>query len=1506
MNSLSHICAKSAARRAIGALLVGLMALVSPVYLRAQEAPAGVIGSSSIEQEAENMFESGERKSRQWDYAAGFAVFEQVAAKYPGTYACAKAQRCIGQYLKVGKRRYLQSIKHYDKAIEMAPNTEIAALARFDKAHALYMRGFYEEAVREFEAVIASGPPVDILKMSVSWSALARSHRNAERGGGKKAAVTFNGDPACGPLSLLALCKANGVKTDLKRLKKLTNRGEKGTNLARLVSAANSLGLRARPVSLTIDGLRKAPLPCMVWILEGHFVIVSKISDRRIVLKDSAEGTVRMTLVDFAAIWGGETLVVDNGKPASRVVAQAPELSPEELRNAWGGCCGVSGTPGTGGPPDQPKDKPPGDCALGDPVNMYNGNDLLHPWPDLSWSNCVGPPVIFRRAYNTQLAYNGHFGYGWTNTLDIHLKEDASQNVELMRGDGRRDVFTWAGGGDYLAQDGIHDTLRKVGADYVLTLKDARETLTFNSYGRIVSWEDGNGNALTFAYQTIGSPGDPEFTQLLNTVTDQSGGVTRLIYGAGNLCESIADPSGRTVRFTYSGGDLASARLPDDTIYSYAYDGRHYITDITTPSGVWQYGYDWFRPITGTAGRISGITDPNGRGSSYWYEYYSNWSRATNARGAITKYWYDDDGKWTQTTDALGGVSRIHYDSDLNVDSVTNENNLTTSYTYDSTGNMLSVTEPTGNMLSVTEPTGATWRYGYSPSGDLLELVTDPLGRETHYGYDGAGNLISIQVEATGATWSYTYLPGGLLSTITDPSGGTTTLGPYNAYGKPLEIRDATGAVTTLTYDSGGNVASIADPNGGATSFTYDLRDRLTDILYPDGSTKHYEYNCCGLKSVTDEKNRTTQYEYDKVGNLTKVTDPAGYVTDYEYDGVYNLTRITDAKDHASDFEYDALNRLIGVTGAYTETYNYDKAGNLVKKTDGRGVETRYAYDANARLTGISTSAGDFWASYSYDVVGNLRRMRDPTGTSAFSYDAGDRLVIYRAPTGESVSYTWDTAGHKTSIATPYGSTRYAYDVGGRLARIDSPIGLFSYRYDPAGLLAEMAGPAHSALYRYDSRNRLVSVRNLRLDGTPITTHDYALDPAGNPVRVVEYDGSAASRTFYQYDALDRLVGETRTGGAAPYSYAYVYDPVGNRLEKRDLNSAVVTAYTYADDATNKMLTAAGAAYEYDANGNTTRKTDGASVTAYQWDSRDKLVSVDLPGGGTTIRYTYDALAHRVLEQGAAGARGFLYDARSDIPTVLGITGFDGSVSYVASPQGWLLGEVGVADLKSYVCNGQGTIVTEVNAAGVSSAPKWYDAWGVDLGGNGGSARGYVGEYGYWTDSNSRVALLGARWYDYSVGRFLSRDPLGTQESHPYSYVENRPTFGTDPHGLFMFPPPPPPPLLPLIRPPSIGPPPIRLPGKNKEGSPNGCGPHGFGALVPDFDFTGCCNHHDTCYENNYRTGDAKCRKQCDDALRDCIRKKAGSWHKVPGDVYWWFTRAGGGFWWNYWKPWRR
>jgi len=77
-----------------------------------------------------------------------------------------------------------------------------------------------------------------------------------------------------------------------------------------------------------------------------------------------------------------------------------------------------------------------------------------------------------------------------------------------------------------------------------------------------------------------------------------------------------------------------------------------------------------------------------------------------------------------------------------------------------------------------------------------------------------------------------------------------------------------------------------------------------------------------------------------------------------------------------------------------------------------------------------------------------------------------------------------------------------------------------------------------------------------------------------------------------------------------------------------------------------------------------------------------------------------------------------------------------------------------------------------------------YDVWGnlVSSSGSVSQPYEYVGREGYYREEE--LYLLGQRWYDSNVGRFISRDPIGEKGGlNLYVYVGNNPANQIDETG---------------------------------------------------------------------------------------------------------------------------
>jgi RHS repeat-associated protein len=711
----------------------------------------------------------------------------------------------------------------------------------------------------------------------------------------------------------------------------------------------------------------------------------------------------------------------------------------------------------------------------------------------------------------------------------------------------------------------------------------------------------------------------------------------------------------------------------------------------------------------------------------------------------------------------------------------TDENGNTTSYTYDSDGNIASVTVPIGPGHT------ATTRYTYNTFGEAL-TVTDPMGNVTTNTYTSTGNLLSVTTPspdggATGSVTTFAYDGKGELTSITDPLGNQTTM-TYFPTGLIHTITDAQSNVTTYAYDNQGNRTSVIDANNKQTGFTYNAMGRVTRITYPDATTTQFSYDMRGRRtSVTDQNGKITSYAYDDADRLTSVTDAANNVTTYGYDTESNLTSIKDANNNTTSFAYDAFSRVTQATfpSGHVETYAYDNAGNLTSKTDRKNQLILYTYDQLNRL--MQRGYPDTTAvNYTYDDDSRLTLVTDPTGTYHFTFDNMGRLTgtttTYSFLTAKpfNSAYTYDVASNRTGFTDPEnGSTTYAYDTLNRMQTVTPPsafgTGSFGFSYDALSRRTQMTRPNSVATnYTYDNLSRLLTVLH-QLSGSTIDGATYTVDNAGN--RTAKTDQRTAVTSNYGYDAIYQLRSATQGGNATE---SYSYDPVGNR-------SASLSVSSYSNNTSNELTSTSNASYTYDTSGNTTSKTDSSGTTNYTWDYENRLTSVTQPGSGGTVSFKYDPFGKRIFKSSSTGTSIYAYDGTNLIEE----TNSSGAV--VARYSQALKIDEPLAMLRGsttsyYQADGLGSITSLSNAAGSLAQTYSYDSFGKQTNSSG-SLTNPLQFTGRELDPETNLYFYRARYFDQSVGRFLSEDRLRFYGGiNFYPYVANDPLNYVDPSGL--------------------------------------------------------------------------------------------------------------------------
>ena len=410
-----------------------------------------------------------------------------------------------------------------------------------------------------------------------------------------------------------------------------------------------------------------------------------------------------------------------------------------------------------------------------------------------------------------------------------------------------------------------------------------------------------------------------------------------------------------------------------------------------------------------------------------------------------------------------------------------------------------------------------------------------------------------------------------------------------------ISRQDASIPNLALTYDAVGNRLSAAN-NDSSLTFTYDGLNRLLTAETLIGGTQP-------LVTLTNT--------YDAVGNRTVLSDSEAGVTQMSYDAVGRLTQLVTPNNDSLGLSYDGRGQPDQITFPNT-------------------VVSQHQYDLQGRLTDLSHSAGmtplaDF--DYTYDTLGNVLSIAEPSGTRDFTYDALERVTA-GGFAGAAESYAYDAVGNRT---TSHISTTHVTDAANQLLEDDD----FTYTYDANGNLASKTDKVTSAVttYSYDAQNQLI-----RIDFPDLTFAAYRYDALA---RRIEKDlNGAITRYVYdgpnillEYDASDTLL--------ARYSHGQTVDQplaVARDLDASGTFEAGEQFFYQADHlgSPRRITDSAGLvvnSYDYDSYGNIEASFEGIvqpfTYTGREFDAESGLYYY-------RARY-YDPATGRFLKQDLLG-----------------------------------------------------------------------------------------------------------------------------------------------------------------------------------------------------------------------------------------------------------------------------
>ncbi|MEH1097865.1 polymorphic toxin-type HINT domain-containing protein [Micromonospora sp. CPCC 205561] len=672
--------------------------------------------------------------------------------------------------------------------------------------------------------------------------------------------------------------------------------------------------------------------------------------------------------------------------------------------------------------------------------------------------------------------------------------------------------------------------------------------------------------------------------------------------------------------------------------------------------------------------------------------------------------------------------------------------------------------------------TYATYTVAGAPSDLIYPAVNGDVNGQTLYVHDGADRVTAaIFAVAGNEKWRTTTTHGGDRVSIDPPAGGTPTTAITNALGQTTELRQYKGDgpsgeydKTEYTYTHAGQLKTVKDPAGNVWSHEYDQLGRKTKSVDPDAGTSTVAYDDLDrVVSSTNGVNQTVSTKYDAIGRKTAVykgaADTGTLLSSWTYDlemvGYLSATsRWVDGAEYATYYSnYDEFYRphathiqvpdhagaeLAG-TYAFGAEYNRDGTVQSLSMSDGGGLpfETiAYTYDGLERLT-ATTGDDAYLTDIEYASTGEVLQTEAQVGTrkvwSTYEYEQGSKRLTRQRLDRESAPVVDIDA-------------RYTYDASGNIQRIAN----------------NPSGTQDTQCFTYDYLRRM---------DRAWTSASTATDPcAGGP-------------------------SVTGVGGIAPYHHAYTFDATGNRKTEGQYAAngtpLIERSYTYpaagqAQPHTLRQMTEKTPAgdrlysYQYDAAGNTTKRTRTGEDQTLVWDAEGNLESVTDAAGKKTS-FTYDVDGSRMLRKEPNATTLYLPGMEIRLNHQTRVTD---ATRYYGLPGGGTL--VRKTDGIRYVANDHhGTGQATVDESGAVTHRRTTPF---------GESRGTPPAPGQWPtekgfvngniDSTTGLVNIGAREYDTIAGRFISVDPIidvnDPQQMNGYAYANNNPISYSDPDGL--------------------------------------------------------------------------------------------------------------------------
>jgi len=797
--------------------------------------------------------------------------------------------------------------------------------------------------------------------------------------------------------------------------------------------------------------------------------------------------------------------------------------------------------------------------------------------------------------------------------------------------------------------------------------------------------------------------------------------------------------------------------------YTFGYDSHH-LTRHTDRNGLSFY-YEFDK--SGDTWRVVHSWGDGGL-YNYCFEYLDelNERRITDSLGNVSLVKLNKNNLPINEIDPLGGVTIFEYDEVGRTTAIVDPDGQRTGYEYDVRGNLIRLSRPDGTAIAtefdpnnralvITDANGAQWIQHWDERGHLLEK-SSPLGSVSRYEYDAKGQLISF-LNPRGARAEFFFDVAGNLA----------------------GIKDTLGRSTLFAYDLRGNVITKSDPLTRNAIYRFDEKSRLTEACLPSGAS----ISCI----------------YDAEDNLTSYRDGNGAVTQLDYSGQGEVVRWVQADGCSVQYHYDTEERLIGVTNQSDETYRLkrDALGRIIEEIDYWGQPTAYRYTAGGRIiesidplqrrVAYETdplgrilrktlfepdAAEEPWEeTFDYDANGNLTACANSHIRIERHFDSEGRMLQEKQGENFSIRNEYDEVGNRTSRETQLvhreeciqHRIKYIYDLLDEVVeiKIDNHPPFVMLRDALGQIIAEQLAPTLRRETQYSASGEITGHR-LMNEAEALIDIAYSYDAVGN---LTERRDAEFGIDQFILDPMGRITQHINPLGRVDFHSPYPkLDRLSTQVVKREVSETVER--TRGDWSREGVC--AGRIYRFDRAGNLIERQDQSGILLLSWDADQRLAKSTI--NGTSTVYYYDPLGRRIEKRKhEERTTAFVWDGNAlvgDVSSGIGqpLTCAREWVYYPRSFQPIAMLRGATADEDSilyYHNNPNGCPSSLTDGEGKLKWAASYSAFGKTADISVEAVDSPIRLQGQYADLETGLYYNRYRYFEPSIGQFVSQDPLG-------------------------------------------------------------------------------------------------------------------------------------------------